>query len=79
MQSAARSLDQYFHKVLYSTLVDLGATADLLGLDSRYLETYLSEEGGLNGNVAFGAQVGQWQEQALSQNLMVSLPWWLRI
>src|SRR4051794_20466909 len=42
-QSAAAAGDPFFHEVVYSTLVDVGASRQLLGLDSRsaHLEPFL--------------------------------------
>ena len=47
LRACASSQDTFFHKVLYSELVNLGASEQLLSLESPLLEQYLSEEGGL--------------------------------
>jgi hypothetical protein len=58
-QAVTRSADPYAHSVLFATLVDLGADADLLSLDgaSPHLEGYLRQEGGL-ASMSAGGQVG---------------------
>ena len=59
MQLAARARDPFWHEVLYGTLVELGATRQLLALDGAapQLEAYLRSHGGLTG-VAPGVPVG---------------------
>jgi hypothetical protein len=51
LQAAAAAGDQFFHEVVYSTLIDVGASRQLLGLDSRsaHLESFLRRAGGLDG------------------------------
>ena len=50
-QAAAAAGDPFFHEVVYSTLIDVGASRQLLGLDSRsaHLESFLRRAGGLEG------------------------------
>lgn len=50
-QAAAAAGDPFFHEVVYSTLIDVGAARQLLALDSRsaHLESFLRRAGGLDG------------------------------
>lgn len=59
VQHASKAEDPYFHAVLYDTLVDARATAQLLQLDNPLLERHLRSSGGLpeRGPVA-GAPIG---------------------
>ena len=47
-QRAAKTQDTHFHQALFLTLVDLGATGDLLALDTPGMERYLRSQGGLS-------------------------------
>ena len=60
LQYAAQAEDPYFKEALYSTLVDLKATQQLLKMDSPGLLTYLRDAGGLPEGDATrrGAPVG---------------------
>lgn len=60
VQHAAKADDPYFHAVLYDTLVDMRATAQLLQLDSPLLERHLRSSGGLpdRGAPPPGAAIG---------------------
>ncbi len=60
VQHAAKADDPYFHAVLYNTLVDMRATAQLLQLDSPMLERHLRSSAGLpdRGAPPPGAAIG---------------------
>ena len=60
LQCAAQAEDPYFKEALYSTLVDLKATQQLLKMDSPGLLTYLRDAGGLPEGEATrrGAPIG---------------------
>ncbi|CAL8471349.1 g10891 [Coccomyxa elongata] len=73
---AAKADDPYFHAVLYDTLVDMRATAQLLQLDSPLLERHLRSSGGLpdRGAPPQGAAIGPLSPtQVASLNVLARL------
>eukprot|EP00878_Enallax_costatus_P016050 GHUV01016827.1.p1 GENE.GHUV01016827.1~~GHUV01016827.1.p1 ORF type:complete len:1150 (+),score=458.72 GHUV01016827.1:567-4016(+) len=58
MQAILQSGDQYLIQVLYSTLVDVGADADLLANPSQALITYLRTEGGMSAQAGANGSGG---------------------
>lgn len=74
-QAATGAGDPYFHQVLYSTLIEVGATQQLLALDSRAgrLEPFLRKASGIPR--ATSAHIGPLQpDQARSDCLPTTLP-----
>ncbi len=72
-QAAATAGDPYFHDVLYSTLIDVGASRQLLGLDARsaHLEPFLRRASGL-ANAQAGGMLGALQpEQVKTESLQM--------
>ncbi|MEW5305512.1 MAG: hypothetical protein WDW36_008046 [Sanguina aurantia] len=57
LRAAVASPDIYFHNILYSALLDLGAQDQLLSLETPHLELYLLEEGGLAAIPSIAASV----------------------
>ena len=60
LQYASQAQDPHFKEALYSTLVELKATAELLQMDSPELAAYLRSYGGLPERDAMrpGAPIG---------------------
>ncbi len=57
-QRAAAAPESYFHEVLYTTLIDLRAQSQLLGLDSPDLEKHLRTNGGMPPSGVLDGPIG---------------------